>query len=87
MALIIEHIVEGDDFTKIAIASIISAITAVMMITPDYQFFKIVENQFWLNILRISGNGILIGLMVTIIVVIIAELILRLMDFIVSMMG
>ena len=78
MALEIERTILDNDIGKIFLASVASAVTAVMIVTPDYQFFTIVAGEFWRNILRIIGNAV-----VDVIAVLIAiEIILRIIMFI-----
>ncbi len=77
MKLAIERLIENDDLMKILLASIVSSITAVMIITSDYQFFKLVQGEFWFNLLKIIGNGIVIAMLVLGIISIIAEVIYR----------
>ena len=70
MVNLIVHELMKDDFFKIFFASIISALTAILSVTPEYQFFKTVDRELWINLLRMGGN-VFINCMISVIVAII----------------
>jgi len=81
MKLVVGNL-KNDNFIMILFASIISTVTAVLIVTPDYQFFKVLENEFWMNLLKIVGNGMIIAPIVAVTVIAIIEIIFRFLDLI-----